>query len=283
MTSVKSADRIKHCVVISDLHFGCSFALAPSTPFILDTGVEYRPSKLQKEIYKHWRYFWDKWIPSKIGNDPFCLVINGDVIEGVHHRIVTQISQNISDHVRIAKAILGPVIKRAKKVFMIRGTEAHSGSSAQEEEKLAEDLQIDSIAPHSKTALELWLKLNGKIIHFCHHIGYFSSLSSEGTALFKETYETLAESSRWGFPIPSVIVRSHRHSFSEVSVPYKDNHIKAFVTPAWQLKTPFAYKISRAKTSSPQIGGSIITVENGEVVTNHLVVGIKSQKYIVSV
>lgn len=278
----KRSQRIKHCVVISDLHFGCSFALCPSDGITLDSGVVYKPSKLQKVLWKWWEIFWNQWLPSKIGSDPFCLVINGDVLEGVHHNVVTTISNNMDDQTTIAKRVLVPIFKRAEKVFIVRGTESHSGKSSQEEERLATELGATPITKNSTTSYELWMDLNGKIIHFCHHIGSFLA-HSESTGLMREMIESVAELGRWSKVIPDVIVRSHRHSFCEVSIPKKDGKIIGIVTPAWQLKTPFTFKLARSKMSLPQIGGVLISVIDGDVLVSSFVRGLSQSNNIVYV
>ncbi len=267
--------KVKHCVVISDLHFGCSFALCPPKKLILDTGVEYTPSGLQLKLWKIWEHFWKRWVPSITKGEPFYLVINGDILEGVHHGIVTPISQNFADQIYIASQTLKPIVKRAAALYMVRGTESHAGKSSQYEEILADQLNARPISQESTTAYSLWLKLGTKLIHFCHHIGTSSSSHGEASALVREINDTLVEAAKWGFDVPEVLVRSHRHSHIEVAIPYKDRRIVCFTTPGWQLKTPFVFKISKAKTFLPQIGGSIISNIDGSLVTYHFIRGLR--------
>jgi hypothetical protein len=68
-----------------------------------------------------------------------------------------------------------------------------------------------------------------------------------------------------------VVVRSHRHRNSEIRLPAKWGYAIAFVTPAWQLKTPFVFRIPGGRTSTPQIGGSIIRLGDEELHTRHFV------------
>ena len=274
--------KIAHCVVISDLHFGCSFALCPPS-ITLDTGGKYYASKFQKVLWHWWEEFWDEWLPEQIGKDPFCLVINGDIIEGTHHKIVTPISHNLSDQLLIAEEVLAPKVQRAEKLFVIRGTETHGGSSGQEEEKLAKALGAQKTDNDSYSFYELLLGIGNKIIHFSHHISTTAAVGLESGALMREIAEALAEAHRWGKKTPSVFVRSHRHRSVEVRIPYKDGFIIGFVTPAWQLKTPYVYKVIRNKQSLPQIGGSLITVKDGVVDTRHFVKSISQGKTVVSV
>ena len=261
---------IQHCVVISDLHFGCSFALCPPSGFALDSGGKYHASKLQKVLWSWWEEFWDDWLPKYIGRNDFCVVINGDLLEGTHHKIVTPISHNLTDQLLLAETVLKPKLSRAAKFFVVRGTEAHGGASCQEEEKLAKLLGATPITQKLYSTYELLLDIEGVLIHFSHHTGS-NVAGSEGRALTSEILEALADAQRWGGKTPTVFVRSHRHRVVEVRLPYKNGFILAFVTPSWQLKTPYVYKVVRNKLSFPQIGGSLISVVDGEVEIRHFV------------
>lgn len=41
---------------------------------------------------------------------------------------------------------------------------------------------------------------------------------------------------------------------------------KAVTTPAWQGKTPFVWKIAGGRLTTPQFGGLVIRLEDGELV-----------------
>ena len=66
------------------------------------------------------------------------------------------------------------------------------------------------------------------------------------------------ECSRWGVEPPDVIVRSHRHRHIEVRMPATRDTQIAVVTPGWQDKTSFAWKVAGARISMPQFGGVVI-------------------------
>ena len=251
--------RIKNIIVISDTHCGCQLALCP--PVVkLDNGGTYHHSKLQKKVWNMWEYFWGEWVPMVTRGKPFIAVHNGDATDGVHHNSVTQISHNITDQIQIAKDVLTPVLnnKNCAGYYHIRGTEAHVGKSGQSEEGLARSLNAipDEIGNHARW--ELWMKLENILIHFSHHIGTTSSANYESTAPYKEYIESLTESARWGNQAPDVIVRSHRHRAFKTEVPTAKGYGISIVTPAWQLKTPFVYRLALGRSSTPQIGGILI-------------------------
>jgi len=253
--------KVKNIIVISDTHVGCQLALMPPE-FQLDSGVFVRQSKMQEKIWTMWNHFWDVWIPNVTKGEPYYIVHNGDAIDGVHHNSVTQITHNIKDQIGMAYECLWPRIsnKKCAGYYHIRGTEAHVGKSAQSEEGLAKALGAipDQIGNHARW--DMWMKLDKYLLHFTHHVGTTQSASYESTAVWKEMVEAYTESGRWLQEPPDLVCRSHRHRQFEIKTATKKGYGMSIVTPAWQLKTPFVYKLGMGRSSQPQMGGYLIRV-----------------------
>jgi hypothetical protein len=252
-------ERIRNVIVISDTHAGCQLALCPPV-VTLDSGGTYRQSKLQKKVWEMWGFFWGEWVPKVTKGEPYIVVHNGDAIDGKHHDSVTQITQNITDQVSIAIDVLGPIVKakNCAGYYHVRGTEAHVGKSGQAEEGLARALGAipDEIGNYARW--ELWMKLNGSLIHFSHHIGTTNAAAYESTAVYKEMIEAYVDAARWRKQPPDVVVRSHRHRAFETRIPTAKGYGISLVTPGWQLKTPFTHRLALGRSSMPQIGGVLI-------------------------
>lgn len=263
-TKMKRPKRINNIIVISDTHMGCQLALMPPT-FRLDSGVIVQQSPLQKKIWKMWTEFWTDWVPKATKGEDYIIVHNGDAVDGVHHNSVTQVTHNVKDQIKMARDVLWPVVMKpkCKGYYHIRGTEAHVGKSGQSEEGLASALGAipDDNGNHARW--ELYLKMGKFLIHFTHHIGTTSSSAYESTAVYKEYIEACVEAGRWGHPRPDMLIRSHRHRGFETKVKTDSGNGIAHVTAAWQLKTPFVFKLGM-KQSTPQIGGSLITSSEDE-------------------
>jgi hypothetical protein len=45
----------------------------------------------------------------------------------------------------------------------------------------------------------------------------------------------------------------------------------AFTAPAWQLKTPYTYRVAGARQAMPQIGGSVVRQGDSDLYTRHWV------------
>lgn len=256
---------IRNLVVISDTHCGCALALVPPGRIALDGGGSYTASTFQKKIGRLWAQFWDEWVPDVTRGEPFDLVHNGDAIDGVHHASTTQISQNLEDQIRIAEAVLRPIVERCKasggSYYHIRGTEAHVGKSAENEERLAKLLWAVPNDQGNYARYDLWKRVGGPkgpLVHLLHHIGSTGSAAHEASAVNAELTAEYVEAARWGREPPAFIVRSHRHRSIAVDIDAVHGKAAAIVTPAWQGKGPFAWKIPGARLAEPQFGGVLI-------------------------
>lgn len=262
---------LKNYVIISDLHCGCQLGLCPPGGARLDEGGRYLPNAIQKKIWLYWREFWEKFVPQVTKNQPWGLVINGDAIDGIHHGATTQISHNLADQRRLAIDVLGPVAMRAKAVYLIRGTEAHVGKSATEEEAIAAELGAVPNEHGQRARYDLWLKIGDGLAHVMHHIGATGSQAYEATAVHKELTEEYTEAGRWGERPPDIVVRSHRHRFIKSEIASDHGNAQSVVTPGWQAKTPFAWKIAGARLSAPQFGGIVLRQGDEDLFVRHRV------------
>lgn len=272
----RKLDGIANLVVISDTHVGCKLALVHPDGADLDEGGKYMPSAIQRKVWSMWEEFWQTWVPSVTHGEPFAVIHNGDAIDGVHHNSTTQWSHNLNDQVNHAYKILAPVVAQCKgRYYHIRGTEAHVGKSASEEERLARLLGAIPNEVGQFARYELWKRIQrGKktaLCHFLHHIGTTSSSAHETSAINAELSAIYTDSGRWGAEPPMVVCRSHRHRCAEIRLPAKGGYACSMVTACWQLKTPFAWKIAGARVTTPQIGGSLIRYGDEEIHTRHMV------------
>jgi len=275
--------RVNYLVVISDLHCGCRMGLCPPGEIALDGGGSYIASRHQKTVWAFWKSFWRDFIGEEITRgDPYAVLVNGDTLDGVHHGSTSQISHNLNDQANIAYACLKPVVEAcAGRFYMVRGTEVHVGQSGCQEEALAARLGAIPDADGNYARWEAWIKLGKGLIHALHHVGTTGSQCYESTAVMKELAEAYTEAGRWHNRPPDVVVRSHRHRMIEVRVPTALGYGISFTTPAWQLKTPYTYRLAGARQSLPQIGGSVICQGPSDLYTRHMVGSIKRSKVVV--
>jgi len=251
-------------VIVSDLHVGCRVGLMPPDGFSLDDGGVYTPGRVQAELWKYWEEFWGVFVPEATQGGEYDVCFNGDALDGVHHGSTSQWSHNMEDQRRCAEQILRPVVDAARHYYHIRGTEAHVGSSAQDEEALARKLHAIPNADGMHARYDLWIRVCGCLGHILHHIGATGSQAYEATAVHKELVEEYAEAARWDEPVPDFIIRSHRHRHIMSSIPTRRGVSISAVTPCWQGKTPFVWKIPGGRLSLPQWGGLVVRRNKGE-------------------
>lgn len=248
---------ISVAVIVSDIQAGCQLAVCPSI-VRLDEGGTYLPNEVQTIINGWWQEFWEVHVPEMTNGLPYCIIINGDAVDGVHHGSTHQITHNLTDQGKIAEELLKPLVTKCEgRFYMTRGTEAHVGKSAQEEERLAKELGAIPNKYGQYARNELWKYIGNHLIHCLHHIGSTNSQAYESTAVHAELVASYTEAARWGERPPDIVVRSHRHRYFETVIATKDGRGRAVVTPGWQAKTPFAFKIG-ARNQRPQFGGIVI-------------------------
>lgn len=264
---------VRTLVVVSDTHCGCRMAITPPEPMRVDGGGQYVPSDFQKKLWAFWTVFWDEWVPEVTRGEPYDIVHNGDAIDGSHHNSTTQISHNIEDQIRIAERVIGPRAAACRRLggtyYHIRGTEAHVGQSGEFEERLARNLGAKPNDQGQYARFDLWKRVgkptkrvSAPLVHLLHHIGTTSSAAHEASAVNAEMTAEYVEAARWNREPPDFVVRSHRHRSIAVDLNSAKGYAAAVVTPAWQGKTPYVWKIPGARISEPQIGG--IAIRQGD-------------------
>jgi hypothetical protein len=268
----RNEQELNNIVVVSDIHAGCRLALCPSSGVKLDDGGRYDPSAFQKKVYSMWRSFWDEWVPEATRKEPYGIVINGDAVEGIHHRATTPISTNPMDQEEVAYQLLAPLVDRCKgRLWFVRGTETHVGQSACDEERLAKRIGSVPNEEGQYARWDLWKRIgDNKLMHLLHHVGTTGSQAYESTAVHKELVEEFIEAARWRRAAPDMIVRSHRHRHFETSISTgtdsgETGRAIAVVTPAWQGKTPHVWKIPGGRLSTPQFGGILARYAHGRL------------------
>jgi len=264
--------KVQNLVVVSDLHVGCQMGLCHPDGHPMDEGGRYSPNKLQRVVWKWWEEFWNVVVPEYCRGEPFAVCVNGDALDGSHHGATHQWTHNLTDQGKAAHAILAPVVELCEgRYYHIRGTEAHVGASGAQEEALAQSLGAIPSESGQFARYELWLRIGRGLAHISHHIGTSGSMAYESSALMRELSESYVESGRWNNEPPDWVVRSHRHRNAEVRVMTHKGFATVCTTPAWQLKTPFAYRIAGARQSMPQIGGTVLRCGDEDLYSRHWV------------
>lgn len=241
--SKPTSKRPRLVFVVSDIHAGSTVAIMPPKFTTLE-GVVLDQNPVQKFFWKCWTDAM-KWVASVANGDPYVVVVNGDAIEGNHHRTTQIISADTGDHVECAIHILRDLVARANKTFMIRGTECHTQNA---EVVLGKAMKTER---NPESGLPAWDKLYmdvaGVRCIFRHHIGTSVRRGLAGTQLSLQLAEEQVEAANANLPIPRVLCCAHRHKFGY----YHDNNGICLVSPPWQALTRHGHKVVGSAVTNP--------------------------------
>lgn len=236
---------IEKLVVVSDLHVGSTVGLL-HPHFTTLQGIGIVQNGVQKRLWAVWKDLWDNWIPKTVGGSEFAVVINGDLIDGVHHKSVEVISPDVSDHVRAAHQCMVPITRAgAKHIFITEGTESHTRNT---ETTLGEIIGAEQDPISGRYAFpRLDLEVQATNCTFFHHTSTTSRSYLEASALSIFLGNERAEAARSDLPIPQVLGMAHRHRHGMFS----DGEGVAFTTGAWQALTRYGYRVVPAAIPTP--------------------------------
>lgn len=249
---------IKLAVVISDIHAGSTVALMPPS-LKLAEATEVLCNELQAWYWRCWVHFCN-WLQKETNGEPYVLILNGDLVEGDHHRTEQIIGRNLSDHIKCAEELLKPVAMRAAKVFITKGTECHTGDTeaALGQILLAEKNPETDRRVFDRLTLDIW----GVRLVARHHVSTTSRPWLEANGLGMELASEQLHAVRNGETMPRVLCVAHRHVGGHVTT----NEGICLATPAWQGLTRFGHKAVGAARC--KAGGYLLDwrdVEHGEL------------------
>lgn len=248
--------------VAGDLHVNGTTALCPPT-VELDDGGTYGASKAQLWIWQQWQDFWARAEQLKAQHNAECVtILTGELADDNYHNTSQLISKNIEDQARASLAALEPVQRIADRIYVTRGSEAHSGMNSSTDEKLAKAI---GAIPDGEGNYARWVfrgVVDGVRIDAAHHPGtgharpWTKGADANRLAQMVMNPYVAAE-----MKVPHLAIRGHNHKSSDSA----HNHpTRAIILPSWQLPTSFAYRIGAGAFPLP-IGGLLMIVENGRV------------------
>ena len=238
--------------------------MGPSPPQVqLDDGGTYIPSKPQRWINQCWSDYWQHvYKRVKEHRAKLYFVVNGECVEGVHHGTQQIVTPNKKIQRAAVIEMLDPIVQRADRFFVVRGTEAHSGKSASDDEAIAADLGAER---GEETGAYSWwhLELEASGVHFSfdHHATTYGWRPwTEKAAAARQSAIVLSECAEQDRPIPQVCVYSHAHYFADSGMGTRP---RVFYTPGWQLQTAYAHRRGGGHRVKP-IGGLLFVCRDGK-------------------
>lgn len=222
-------------VVASDLHCGSRLGLCP--PGLTDTlGSPVTTNAFQDWLWANWQHAL-RWLPTVLRGDPFDLLLNGDLIEGVHHGGRQIISEDIGVHIAAAGEAIRSFGTKPNRIHVVIGTEVHTGNAEYDLGKGFKASVDPQTGKHAHTHLRL--QMAGRLISATHHCSATSRQWLESGEYSRAMANERLACLRSGWRAPDIIIRAHRH----VSGYFTDNVSAMLVTGAWQVGTRHVHKV----------------------------------------
>lgn len=219
----------------------------------------YRPSKGQRWLWQCWLDFIQQAKQNAKGRRHY-LILNGDLVDGQVKNSTQVITADMTIQRQIALDVLDPLVQCADRVFVIRGTEAHTGLSAREEEAIARDFEnVEKSGKKIASWWELRAEFGGVTFDVSHHTSAGGRAWTTGNAAVRLAAEAMFTSMQRGDGIPDIVLRSHVHKYQDSGSNYRT---RAIILPAWQLRTAYAHRIN---ASIADVGGVLVQTAQGRI------------------
>lgn len=236
----------KRVLILSDTHVGSEVGLCPSR-IVLNNGTPreyvYKANEVQEIIDSNF-----KRIIKEVGA-PDILVLNGDTIDGYNDKAhgLGEITTDLNEQVKMAKTCLSSI--KAKKVYVTKGSNYHTGSNFNCDQAVADAL-------HGEYRTTLKLNVANVILHFAHKLGNSKRTSTKATAIMGQLQESLVKSP---YQDIDILVRSHVHYYLSINYGYKC----AVVTPALKSVDNFVRETDEIVLGGTSLGAVYVDCTKG--------------------
>lgn len=238
----------RDCIVwvVSDLHSNSHQGLAPL--YFEHEGGTHKANPLQRWLWGNWRDMWEKRAPAikKEEGLPLVAMFNGDAHDGPGVKdSPAVITRNEADQLRLAVEVIAPALDVADRMYIMRGTEAHTGKGAWREEALADDIGAERDPSGTASWYRLYAKLGGVLFDVRHHPETSGRKAwTRDSAHARIAFEVMSDYILNDMKPPQVVLRAHTHVLGE-GVARKGTHTtRAFTTPPWQKTTSYGHRIA---------------------------------------
>ena len=226
---------IQTAIICSDLHVGSTCAiLRPG--FKTTDGNVIGPNPVQLWMWEQFKSCCQE-IKKLQGKSQSALILNGDLIDGNHHRTKEIVMVDEMEHARAAIFTLEPLIKLSSKTLVVAGTECHTKNL---ERLIGEGIGATRNPENGTHAFDMLnIEIHGCLGNIRHHMPTTSRTYLEASQLSIQLGNAQLSAVRQGDPMPKWIAGAHRHTPGY----YSDGNGMMVVTPSWQGLTRYAQKV----------------------------------------
>ena len=235
--------------------------LTPPTVHLGD-GWQAKPPIYSRKVYRYFLEVCDEIKKFTEGTERV-VVFDGDTVDcDIKRRSNQYITSKEEEILWLAADALEPAYGMADRVYVVRGTDAHTGKDGYLEEMFAKDL--DNVQPDPVTGDASWWWLTGQFENYGVDIAHSMSMGgrswTEANAVNFLAAEILARYAERNEPPPQMAWRAHVHkSFDS----YDNKRVRAITLPCWKLQDSYGHKLNPARWS--HFGAMAFIIENGEI------------------
>jgi predicted phosphodiesterase len=230
----RKQDPARLLVVLSDMHVGSTVGLWPPG-FVSTEGFPIGQNLFQEWLWECWEHC-KGWIKETTGGAAYDLLLNGDLVEGIHHRTTQVMSADVGDQSAAVLACLQDLCAAAARVWVVKGTEVHTRNDEIRLGHVLGGQRDPATGQHAFDRLET--TVHGTRIAACHHIGATSRPYLEASQHSIHLGVEAIEAARDGRQPPQIIIRGHRHRHGV----WTDGDFMSITTGAWQGRTRYGHK-----------------------------------------
>lgn len=249
--------------IVSDLHVNSTVGLCPEQ-MVNDDGLTVLPSKSQQWLRAQWVNFWQDvdLAGEHYKVDSISVIVNGDWGDKNRHSQYQLITLNEGSIIDWMVDVMQPVRSTAERIFVVRGTEAHTGGAGWMEEQAAQDI---GAVVDPNTGLSSWWVFRGTLegvnVLATHHPGTngtrpwtMGAAANRAAAMVMDAHYN----DDWK---PHLAVFGHVHHYEDSG----DNHpVRAIFNRPWTLIDAYSHRHGYG-IASPSVGGLIVVCRDGNL------------------
>lgn len=255
-------------ICMGDNHSGSVWALRKPRIVLPDPYGETIAGSLGKALHKAYMGLVKEY------SSPDFLIHTGDCIEGTQRKDRSKGLWTV-DLGEQAKAS-APLINKwgAKAVFGVMGTKYHTEGGENYDEQTMGKVK-NAVECHGRKAPpDRYIHIAGAVIHVSHKIGGTSVFQYRGTALSRELAMNRVMSEETEVYKADLIIRGHVHHFYLVQA---GTNSFCVACPSWKARDDYAGTM-HPFTWMPHIGVLLITIKDGNVRVDPLLIELKAQR-----
>lgn len=256
----------KHIGIFADLHVNSTVGLCPKGAYS-DDGQPISLSKSQLWLDEKWGQC-EEIVRDRVGDEEYIFIGNGDLCDiDEKDRSSQYLTDNATTAKRLARMAINNQVRLADSIYILRGTSAHVGSSADLEESIAEELHLSGLPviqnPDTK-AFSWWvlkLMIDNVRLLIAHHPPSRggSRPANRNNVADRIAFDTFFSHIENGEQPPDLVVCSHLHTCRDSYDHYKT---RAVITPSFQLATEYVYRLGI--TDIADIGFIMLHIDDGK-------------------